>query len=135
MIYAFIKQRWLACALATLVLGYLFVTSGIAGVAVAGFPGPDRVSYPTGMQNVFAFVYFGVYFSGLRLFYPLLLESGEWPYSQIQLPLALAASVTTAIIVFLRRRKPGGTFAAAFVAYTICTLTTNEVAHLLKPHH
>lgn len=135
---SFLRDHWPLAIFASLVCGYLFVTSGLAGLMIANFPGPDRTSYPGLFGNTIAFILGGLILSGIRLFYPLALHAGEFEhgtYALVQLPLVLSIVIAAVILVVTFQKRLRTAVIAALLSYMAAMLLTNDLAFAFRVDH
>lgn len=135
---AFLRDHGPIAIFALIVCGYLFVTSGLAGLLLANFPGPDRTSYPGFFGNTIAFILGGVILTGIRLCYPLALHAGEFEhgtYALVQLPLVLGIVIAAVILAVTFRKRLRTIVIAALLSYMAAMLLTNDLAFAFRVDH
>jgi len=134
----FLRDHWPFAIFASLLCAYLFITSGLAGLMLANFPGQDRTSYPGLLGNTIAFILGGLILSGIRLFYPMALHAGEFQhgtYAIVQLPLVLGIVVVAMILEITRRKRIRTVAITALLCYMAAMLLTNDLAFAFRVDH
>jgi hypothetical protein len=135
----FLCDHWPLVILASVICGYLFVTSGLVGLGLANYAGYDhRTSLPGVFDKTIAFILGGVILSGIRLLLPLALLAGEFvhgTYALVQLPLVLGVVVVAVACMVASRKTPRTVVITGLLSYMAAMLATNDLSLAFRVDH
>lgn len=134
----FLCDHRLLVTLASVICGYLFVTSGLVGLGLANYAGFDRTSIPGVFDKTIAFILGGMILSAIRLLIPLALLSGEYvhgTYAFVQLPLVLGVVVVAVVCLVASGKTPRTVGTTGLLTYLAAMLATNDLSLAFRVDH